>query len=241
MFFLLIKKGKNVHVRPHISKLSLFFFLRPRNVFIIFLSNPKAIYSIVFQRSIAIHWVSTSSSRPYIGRIQSMWESWAGHMKVQVWENDLRPDYQSRGIRVNIKEIKDLTLSWCSQVKWFYHAAETEGTAKGGGRVEDIKTPVGKVFVLLYVEDIRTPISLFNCVCLPCVCVHSNVFIFISRTSILWWLQLCVFLFSFVCNCLGDIFGVLFIFVFVFSCMFVSDKSSISLRILFVCLFLCLL
>jgi len=47
--------------------------------------------------------------RPYIGRIQSMWESWAGHMKVQV--------------------------------KWFYHAAETEGTAKGGGRVEDIKTP----------------------------------------------------------------------------------------------------
>ena len=62
-------------------------------------------------------------------------------------------------------------------MKWFYHAAETEGTAKGGGRVEDIKTPVGKLFVLLYVEDIRTPISLFNCVCLPCVCVHSNVFI----------------------------------------------------------------
>ena len=28
-------------------------------------------------------------------------------------------------------------------MKWFYHAAETEGTAKGGGRVEDIKTPVG--------------------------------------------------------------------------------------------------
>ena len=126
-------------------------------------------------------------------------------------------------------------------MKWFYHAAETEGTAKGGGRVEDIKTPVGELFVLLYVEDIRTPISLFNCVCFPCVCVHSNVFIFISRTSILWWLQLCVFLFSFVCNCLGDIFVVLFIFVFVFSCMFVSDKSSISLRILFVCLFLCLL
>ena len=23
-------------------------------------------------------------ARPYIGRIQSMWESWAGHMKVQV-------------------------------------------------------------------------------------------------------------------------------------------------------------
>ena len=26
-------------------------------------------------------------SRPYIGRIQSMWESWAGHMKVQVDNN----------------------------------------------------------------------------------------------------------------------------------------------------------
>ena len=52
---------------------------------------------------------------------------------------------------------------------------------------------------------------------------------------------MCVFLFSFVCNCLGDILVVLFIFVFVFSCMFVSDKSSISLRILFVCLLLCLL
>ena len=47
------------------------------------------------------------------------------------------------------------------QVKWFYHAAETEGTAKGGGRVEDIKTPVGKLFVLLcfYVQDIRNRMS----------------------------------------------------------------------------------
>ena len=26
------------------------------------------------------------------------------------------------------------------QVKWFYHQAEVEGTAVGGGRVEDIKT-----------------------------------------------------------------------------------------------------
>ena len=34
-------------------------------------------------------------------------------------------------------------LNQCIQVKWFYHAAETEGTAKGGGRVEDIKTPGG--------------------------------------------------------------------------------------------------
>ena len=38
-------------------------------------------------------------------------------------------------------------------MKWFYHAAETEGTAKGGGRVEDIKTPVGQycLFVCLFV------------------------------------------------------------------------------------------
>ena len=27
-------------------------------------------------------------------------------------------------------------------MKWFYHAAETEGTAEGGGRVEDIHMPV---------------------------------------------------------------------------------------------------
>ena len=27
-------------------------------------------------------------------------------------------------------------------MKWFYHAAETEGTAQGGGRVEDIHMPV---------------------------------------------------------------------------------------------------
>ena len=129
-------------------------------------------------------------------------------------------------------------------MKWFYHAAETEGTAKGGGRVEDIKTPVGKLFVLLYVEDIRTPISLFNCVCLPCVCVHSNVFI-LSRGHQYSGGYNCVCFcsdsFGFVCNCLGDIFVMLFIFVFVFSCMLGCDKSSISLRILFVCLFLCLL
>ena len=123
-------------------------------------------------------------------------------------------------------------------MKWFYHAAETEGTAKGGGRVEDIKTPVGKLFVLLYVEDIRTPISLFNCVCLPCVCVHSNVFI-LSRGHQYSGGYNCV------CFC-SDSFAIalgtsLLCFVFVFSCMFVSDKSLISLRILFVCLFLRLL
>jgi len=63
--------------------------------------------------------------RPYIGRIQSMWESWTGNMKVQV--------------------------------KWFYHAAETEGTAKGGGRVEDIKTP-GALFESSHFDenDIQT-------------------------------------------------------------------------------------
>lgn len=63
--------------------------------------------------------------RPYIGRIQSMWESWTGNMKVQV--------------------------------KWFYHAAETEGTAKGGGRVEDIKT-LGALFESSHFDenDIQT-------------------------------------------------------------------------------------
>ena len=45
--------------------------------------------------------------RPYIGRIDSMWETTAGNMRVQVM--------------------------------WFYHPAEVEGTAVGGGRVEDIK------------------------------------------------------------------------------------------------------
>jgi hypothetical protein len=46
--------------------------------------------------------------RPYIGQIDSMWQTAAGGMKVKV--------------------------------KWFYHQAEVEGTAVGGGRVEDIKT-----------------------------------------------------------------------------------------------------
>jgi len=43
------------------------------------------------------------------------------------------------------------------QVKWFYHAAETEGTAKGGGRVEDIKTP-GALFESSHFDenDIQT-------------------------------------------------------------------------------------
>ena len=46
--------------------------------------------------------------RPYIGRIDSMWQTSVGGMKVLV--------------------------------KWFYHQAEVEGTAVGGGRVENIKT-----------------------------------------------------------------------------------------------------
>ena len=51
--------------------------------------------------------------RPYIGRIDSMWQTTAGTMRVQVM--------------------------------WFYHPAEVEGTAVGGGRVEDIKN-VGALF-----------------------------------------------------------------------------------------------
>jgi len=45
--------------------------------------------------------------RPYIGRIDSMWQNTTGNMRVQVM--------------------------------WFYHPAEVEGTAVGGGRVEDIR------------------------------------------------------------------------------------------------------
>jgi len=45
--------------------------------------------------------------RPYIGQIDSMWQTAGTGMKVRV--------------------------------RWFYHQAEVEGTAVGGGRVEDIK------------------------------------------------------------------------------------------------------
>ena len=78
-------------------------------------------------------------------------------------------------------------------MKWFYHAAETEGTAKGGGRVEDIKTPVGKLFVLLYVEDIRTPISLFNCVPSLRLCSFKCVYIYLEDINTLVVTIVCVF------------------------------------------------
>ena len=106
------------------------------------------------------------------------------------------------------------------QVKWFYHAAETEGTAKGGGRVEDIKTPVGKLFVLLCWGHQKSDViqRLFIFMCLLCVWVRSNVFLFILRTSILCCLQLCVFFFSLVYYCPEDIFVVLFI---ICVCLFV--------------------
>ena len=43
------------------------------------------------------------------------------------------------------------------QVKWFYHQAEVEGTAVGGGRVEDIKTQGGLFSSSHYDEnDIQT-------------------------------------------------------------------------------------
>ena len=45
--------------------------------------------------------------RPYIGQIDSMWQTTGAGMKVRV--------------------------------RWFYHQAEVEGTAMGGGRVEDIR------------------------------------------------------------------------------------------------------
>ena len=48
--------------------------------------------------------------RPYVGRLESLWETSAGQMRVRV--------------------------------QWFYHASETEGTATGGRRVQDLKMPV---------------------------------------------------------------------------------------------------
>ena len=48
--------------------------------------------------------------RPYVGRLESLWETSTGQMRVRV--------------------------------QWFYHASETEGTAAGGRRVQDLKMPV---------------------------------------------------------------------------------------------------
>ena len=54
------------------------------------------------------------SDRPYVGRLESLWETSAGHMRVRV--------------------------------QWFYHASETEGTATGGRRVQDLKMPVSSLW-----------------------------------------------------------------------------------------------
>ena len=63
-------------------------------------------------------------------------------------------------------------------MKWFYHAAETEGTAKGGGRVEDIKTPVGAYCFLLFVcfqfAILLLVILFFVCFQLPMVGSKSD-------------------------------------------------------------------
>jgi len=58
--------------------------------------------------------------RPYIGRIDSMWETAGGARRVRV--------------------------------KWFYHHGEVEGTAVGGGRVEDIKTE-GALFASSHCDE----------------------------------------------------------------------------------------
>ena len=55
--------------------------------------------------------------RPYVGRLESLWETSSGQMRVKV--------------------------------RWFYHATETEGTAQGGRRVQDLKLPVSTCFWLL--------------------------------------------------------------------------------------------
>jgi hypothetical protein len=63
--------------------------------------------------------------RPYVGRLESLWETSAGQMRVRV--------------------------------QWFYHASETEGTAAGGRRVEDLKMP-GALFESSHFDenDIQT-------------------------------------------------------------------------------------
>ena len=58
------------------------------------------------------------SDRPYVGRLESLWETSAGHMRVRV--------------------------------QWFYHASETEGTATGGRRVQDLKMPVSSSYPKLF-------------------------------------------------------------------------------------------
>lgn len=52
--------------------------------------------------------------RPFIGRLDSMWETSTGNKRVRV--------------------------------KWFYHAAETEGLANQGKRVQDLTLPVSDQF-----------------------------------------------------------------------------------------------
>ena len=54
--------------------------------------------------------------RPYVGRLESLWETSSGQMRVKV--------------------------------RWFYHATETEGTAQGGRRVQDLKLPVSNMMAV---------------------------------------------------------------------------------------------
>ena len=68
-----------------------------------------------------------------------------------------------------------------------------------------------------------------------------NVFIFILRAFILWWLHfVCLCSVSFATALMTSLLCCLFLCLS-FLCMFISDKSSISLWIFLVCLFLCLL
>jgi hypothetical protein len=63
--------------------------------------------------------------RPYVGRLESLWETSSGQMRVKV--------------------------------QWFYHSSETEGTATGGRRVQDLKLP-GALFESSHFDenDIQT-------------------------------------------------------------------------------------
>ena len=78
--------------------------------------------------------------RPYIGRIDSMWETVGGGMRVRV--------------------------------RWFYHQAEVEGTAVGGGRVEDIKTE-GALFSSSHYDENDVQTISHKCQVMSCGQFHT--------------------------------------------------------------------
>lgn len=72
--------------------------------------------------------------RPYVGRLESLWETSTGQMRVRV--------------------------------QWFYHASETEGTAAGGRRVQDLKMP-GALFESSHFDENDVQTISHRCEVLP--------------------------------------------------------------------------